>query len=134
METSAGYKDISPLDGVAQGNGPPGPAHLDPIPEEKVIRKEMVSGNVPTGRTCSSFQASAQLLQRPGKAQPLAVSPFIYQQLSQLPCPRATSASGILSVAQPNSFLCTSPDSFCTPSPFILRRLHPSRGVAEWLG
>lgn len=57
METSAGYKDISPLDGVAQGNGPPGPAHLGPIPAEKVILKEMVSGNVPTGRTCSSFQA-----------------------------------------------------------------------------
>lgn len=42
--------------GAAQGNGPPGPAHLGPIPAEKLIHREMGSGNVPTGRTCSSFQ------------------------------------------------------------------------------
>lgn len=52
--------------GAAQGNGPPGPAHLGPIPAEKLIHKEMGSGNVPTGRTCSSFQVWAQLPQGPG--------------------------------------------------------------------
>lgn len=48
--------------GTAQGNGPLTKAHLDPIPAKRVVHKEMVSGNVPMGRTCSSFLSWAQLL------------------------------------------------------------------------
>ena len=59
---------------TAQGNGPLSRAHLGAIPAKVVIHKEMVSGNVPMGRTCSGFPSRAQLLQGLGRARRLAVS------------------------------------------------------------
>lgn len=79
--------------GAAQGNGPPGPAHLGPIPAEKLIHKEMGSGNVPTGRTCSSFQVWAQLPQGPGTDWWRWVCSAACSFHGWLLCPHATHAS-----------------------------------------
>lgn len=56
---------------TAQGNGPLSRAHFSPVPAQKVIHKEMVSGNTLMGRPCSSFLSQAQLLQGLEGAQPL---------------------------------------------------------------
>lgn len=53
------------------------PKNFGPIPAQKVIHKEMVSGKMLMGRSCSSFQSQAQLLQGLQRAWPLVWSAFV---------------------------------------------------------